>query len=371
MTAFQYDIPTRIEFGEGIYREVLCRLPELRGKRVLMVSTGRSLRRLGYIDALLDALKEISEPILYEGVSANPRLHEVAEAVALGKAEQVEAVLGFGGGSAIDAAKLTAAALLSDRDLEDLFEHNIDPAAPRLPLVAMPTTAGSGSEVSQSAIISHGAQKRSVRGRCLFPDVAVVDPQFTWQIPWNVTAETGFDVFAHAVEALVSVKANPYSEMLSYQVAGLVLQNLPVLKNVPQDAQARANMSFASLLMGLNLTLAGTLLPHRLQYPIGAEKNNSHGAGLLALFPAWLELEYPSSREKLDKIAGLTGCSGDSVSAIVRFIESLSVRKNLAEMGFDPEDADKLTDEVNGKLDNDPAYRGRETIKQIYQKSFE
>ena len=371
MNPFQFDIPTRVEFGEHIFSDALARIPELSGKRVLIVSSGRSLHRLGYLAELQESLNTLGKTVLYDNVSANPRLGEVREAIALAKAERVEAVLGFGGGSSLDAAKLTAAGLCSDRGLEDLFEHNIDPRAPRIPLIAVPTTAGSGSEVSPSAILTHGSRKRSIRGRCLCPDAAVVDPYFTMQIPWTVTAETGFDVFAHATETLVSKKASALSETLSMQAIRLVLESLPALKQDLQNSKARANMSYASFLMGINLNMAGTLLPHRLQYPIGARKNNSHGAGLLALFPAWLEAEYPQSREKLDAVARLTGRNGDSISAIVGFIESLGVRQNLTEMGFSPDEAETLTAEVSGVLDNDPAYQGRETVLELYRKSFQ
>ena len=374
MNGFQFDIPTRIEFGTGICRDALLRTPELKGRRILLVSSGRSLRALGYLAALEAALNALGSVTVYDRVSANPRLSEVEEAVRLGKAARAEAVVGFGGGSSIDAAKVAAAALCGGRSAEELFFRNIPEGAPRLPLVAIPTTAGSGSEVSQSAILTNSAtsEKRSIRGRSLFPDAAIVDPAFTAQIPYPVTAETGFDVFAHAMETLVSVKANPLSETFSMRALRLVIASLAVLRDDPHSREARENMSFASLLMGLNLTLAGTLLPHRLQYPIGARKNNSHGAGLLALYPAWLEAEYrvPALREKLDAVARLTGNGGGSVSAIVQFIEGLGVRQSLADMGFAPEDAEALTDAVRGALDNDRAYLGRESVLEIYRRSF-
>ena len=369
MEGFCFDIPTRIVFGEHCAREALPRLPELRGKRILIVSSGRSLHRLGYLGELLKCLDAVGETVLFDRVSANPKLEEAAEAIALGRARGAEAVLAFGGGSSIDAAKLAAAGIVSRLSPERIFAENIAPGAPRLPLVAVPTTAGSGSEVSPSAILSDGTVKRSIRGRSLYPDAAVVDPCFTRSLPWGATVETGFDVFAHAVETLVSKKANALSETYSLKAAQLVIESLPLLRADGMHREARASMSFASLLAGLNLTLAGTLLPHRLQYPIGARLDNSHGAGLLALYPAWLREEYPHSREKLDAVARLAG--GRDVEDLIRWLEALGARKTLGELGFAPADVPALAAEVRGTLDNDPAYRGPDTVLRLYEKSFE
>jgi len=170
-------------------------------------------------------------------------------------------------------------------EIEPFFYGGREPGKV-LPLVAIPTTAGTGSELSKAAIITDESRKikKGIRGAALYPKVAIVDSVFTESVPYNITMETGFDVLAHGLESYISKSASPYTEMQSEQALRIVGTYLPALAENLQDREAREKMSFASMIMGINLGHASTCLPHRMQYHLGAHTDTSHGAGLEALF---------------------------------------------------------------------------------------
>ena len=244
-------------------------------------------------------------------------------------------------------------------------------------MIAIPTTAGTGSELSRGAIISspeHGI-KKGIRGEHIAPRVAIVDPYFTYQIPYRVTMETGFDVLAHAIESYVSKKATLFSEMISRQcikMAGRALQDLCVSL---EDKKARASISYASMLAGINLANVGNALPHRLQYPVGAATDTSHAAGLLALYPAWLRHEYDYVPEKINRVINLlTGkevhAKEEAMQAFGGYIARLGVRKSLQELGISPGQEKALAQRVTGNIESDRASKEKDIMEKIYHEAM-
>ncbi|WP_415944914.1 iron-containing alcohol dehydrogenase [Selenomonas montiformis] len=379
MEAFEFYIPTKIYFGENCYQKALAKERNLLSKRIFVVTTGRSLYRLGYLPELLNNLKELSgqEALVWDEVSANPKLQEVEAAIAYGRGNRAELIIGFGGGSALDAAKAVAAGIGMGVSAETLLLGNIAPTEKTLPMIAIPTTAGTGSELSRGAIISspeHGI-KKGIRGEHIAPRVAIVDPYFTYQIPYRVTMETGFDVLAHAIESYVSKKATLFSEMISRQcikMAGRALQDLCVSL---EDKKARASISYASMLAGINLANVGNALPHRLQYPVGAATDTSHAAGLLALYPAWLRHEYDYVPEKINRVINLlTGkevhAKEEAMQAFGGYIARLGVRKSLQELGISPGQEKALAQRVTGNIESDRASKEKDIMEKIYHEAM-
>ena len=380
MEAFSFSLPTRIYFGAGTWREALQKEQDALQGNVLVVSTGRSLVRLGYLPAFLAELEKLRggrSVLVYDSISANPKLHEVEEAVALGKEAGVDTVIGFGGGSAMDAAKAAAAGIGSTHSVRELLLDGIAPSAETPRIYAVPTTAGTGSELSRGAILSspEDGVKTGIRGEHIAPAVAIVDSSFTWQIPPCTTAETGFDVFAHAIESYVSQRSNDMSRMLSERVLALVGERLPRLMKMPDDHKARDAMSYASLLMGSNLANVGTALPHRMQYPVGAHTDTSHGAGLLALYPAWLRYEHAASPARVERAMSILSnhvCRGwkDCEAALARFLTELGVRQSLHALGI-TETPEALAAEVTGAIERDPAAADHDLLSKIYAESMD
>ncbi|MDE7322292.1 MAG: iron-containing alcohol dehydrogenase [Lachnospiraceae bacterium] len=381
MKPHQINIPAKIYFGRDIWEESIKDIEALLSGNVMIVTTGRSLTRLGYLERLKEQLSQCALTkmvTVFDKVSANPRLSEVREGIELAKESSTDVVVGFGGGSAIDMAKAVAAGAGAYGNIDEYFYNGKEPVDNVLPIIAIPTTAGTGSELSKAAIITDDVRKikSGIRGVKLYPKAAIVDSVFTESVPFHITMETGFDVFAHAMESYLSKAASPFTQMQSEHAARIVGEMLPRLVLDMQDIEARKYMSYASMIMGINLGNASTGLPHRLQYPLGAATDTSHGKGLAALYTAWVHYEYLYSEQKTEKlmrilmgkdIRGREECT----SAMHAFITSLKLPTSLRDFNIKEEQMDDMARAVSGSLFNDPAAQEPDIIRKIYRKAWE
>jgi len=381
MNSFNLKIPTSIHFGPGSLN--LFNDPTIIQGNILLVSTGDFLLKSGILAKILVFLSEnkaINQPNIYTffKVGSNPQVKEVDEAIQENLAHQIDFVVGVGGGSAMDAAKSIALGL-GNKCLIDDFYFRGKNVANALPIIAVPTTSGTGAELSKGSILSDSssAMKKGVRGDALFPRHAIVDPLLTVSVPKKVTIETGFDVFAHAIETFISKKSSIFTEGLSIQALRIVTSVLPKLANDLNNEDMRIQMSYASMIMGINLGNASTCLPHRLQYPVGAITNTSHGIGLAALYPAWVSECYPFAKGKFDYLQDEifskedyeSDCLVDSVSLFMSSIGLAHV--SLSDLGLTANRIDEMASLVTGNVGDDPSYSDKQTIISIYQRSFE
>lgn len=381
MKPHQLNIPTKIYFGRDIWEEAFREIEPLLCGNVMLVTTGRSLIRLGYLERITEWLSRCTvakSVTVFDKVSANPRLSEVREGIRHAKENHADVVLGFGGGSAIDLAKAVAAGAGASEDIDEYFYNGRELVDHVLPVIAIPTTAGTGSELSKAAIITDDVRriKSGIRGAGLYPKVAIVDSIFTESVPYRITMETGFDVIAHAMESYISKAASPFTRMQSEYAAAIAGKMLPRLASDMQDTEARKYMSYASMIMGINLGNASTGLPHRLQYPLGAMTDTSHGAGLSALYTAWVYYEQLYSQRETEEITGiLTGrdIHGREAccDAIHTFIMSLKLPASLRDFGIKEGQLDEMAGGVSGNLLNDPASQEPDIITKIYHKAWE
>lgn len=381
MTKFELKSDTKIYFGTGITEQALKAERKRFGGKTMVVTTGGSLAANGHLDRIKDILEQIAgkeKVLLYDAVSRNPRLSEVKRAADIAKREKVRTIVGFGGGSALDAAKAAAAGAAGDNDLERCLLDGLEPSQETLPIIAIPTTAGTGSELSRAAIISSPEHhiKAGIRGRHITPKVAVVDPVYTWTVPVRITMETGFDVLAHAIESYIAVKANLFSEMLSERAVRYAGENLRILCQNIDCHEAREKMSYASMIRGWNLANVGTCLPHRLQYPVGAATDTGHAAGLIALYPSWIEQEYEVSAHKINEVFGwLKLQEADTASQAAEifreFLRELGIFRTLAGLGVGEHQIKTLAEEVRGALSNDPLAERPDVVRIVYQNAFQ
>ena len=299
------------------------------------------------------------------------------EAVDIGKKSGVNIIIGFGGGSAIDAAKAVAVGVGTERHIEEFLFDGKEPGAETLPIIAIPTTAGTGSELSKGAIITSTERKvkAGIRGANILPSIAIVDSSYTVTVPEKISMETGFDVMAHAIESYVSIKANAFSEMLSEKAIQIVAKYLPAIKNDLHDIGAREQLSYASMIMGINLANVGTCLPHRMQYPIGSVTESSHAAGLVALYPSWIYHQYGVNETKINKVLqcmglGYVESAEEAKEQFKYFMDSLGLNYTLKEIGISCENIDTLCEKVTGNLQNDKLANTQDIIESIYLESL-
>lgn len=380
MRMYQLEIPTKIYFGRGIAFQALAKEKVFLNGNVLIVTTGRSLNRLGYVEKLkkeLQNLPNVKSVAIYDQISANPQLQEITKAAEKGKENLTDIVVGFGGGSAIDAAKAVAAVIGTGNSVETLFYQHIEPDERTLPVVAIPTTAGTGSELSKAAILSdyEKNKKGGVRGKNLYPKLAIVDSVFTETVPLHITMETGFDVLAHAIESYVSKAASPFTRMLSEQVISTAGKALMELKEDIYNKEAREKMSYASMIMGINLGNASTAMPHRLQYPLGAYTKTSHGSGLAAIYPTWIYYEYTVNsetiRKVLEQLTGKEPANAEQAFGMMKdFLKQLQLPVSIRELGVKENMLSVMAEDVSGNLANDPLAETENIIYKIYERAM-
>ena len=372
---FNYYMPTKVFFGCGEFDNVGASVAQW-GTKALIVSGRRAMSALGYRERLERMLLTAGMmTAVFDEVSADPRTSEVNECVVRYRQWRPDVIIALGGGSAMDAAKAVALGITVGEAVEPYLAGQKAVPAVDIPLIAIPTTAGTGSETNRAAILTDQAAgyKGSFRHDSLFPRMAIIDPLLTLSLPPLVTRETGFDVFAHAVETEISRAAsNPLVSLYSGEAIRLVGAALPEAVARGANREARTALAYAAMLMGANLANSSTCLPHRLQYPVAIATGTSHGAGLMALFRSWLEISYEFSTEKFDRIGCLL--SGQSVTgkiAVLRvyddFIRRCGEPLRLRDLGITQADIAGLAERVSGSLDNDPAAKSPDIITKIYE----
>jgi alcohol dehydrogenase class IV len=295
---FEFTTATRIIFGPGVLREIGA-ITTGYGKRALVVM-GRNVSRA---DKLLASLKSNGVSAATFAVPGEPELSTVDEGTKLAKAEPCEFVIGFGGGSALDAAKAIAAMLTNEGDLLDYVEiiGRGEPLKKRpAPFIAMPTTAGTGSEVTRNAVLSSPEHKVkvSLRSPLMLARVAVIDPELTYDLPPALTASTGLDAFTQLIEPYVCSRANPMTDGLCVEGIHRVTHSLREAVRDGQNPSAREDMAAASLFGGLALANAGLGAVHGFAGPIGGMFPAPHGAVCAALLPHVMAANIRALRER-------------------------------------------------------------------------
>ncbi len=315
--------------------------------------------------------------LLYGGHGANPTVSEAEEAGRYIREHGIDLVIGFGGGSAIDLVKGAVVAAISHASFSDYLVKSLSVPVKVLPIIAIPTTAGTGSELSKAAILSDDALKikGGIRGKSLAPKAAIVDATFTYSMPKKLTMETGFDALAHAMESYLSKKANWHSENLSLQAIRMIGTNLPRLHQDLEDHEAREKMSYASMLMGMNLYNVGNCLPHRMQYPIGAMTDTSHAVGLSALYPVWIREEYKACLDKvIDIFQALVNRSprnsSEAEELMANFLAEQELYTTLTELGIEGDQIAGLVKKISGDISTDPIGETVGICEKIYREAL-
>ncbi|ENU98739.1 iron-containing alcohol dehydrogenase [Acinetobacter variabilis] len=299
MNRFQFQTVPNIIAGLGTIQELSSILKQGRYQRVLLVTDPGMLQHQLHLP-ILEIIEDAGlDYAIYSDVQADPPEHVVLEAADFAKQENVDIVIGFGGGSSMDVAKLIA--ILSHpsqhQSLSDLYGVN-QATGPRLPLILVPTTAGTGSEVTPISIVTTGeTTKTGIVAPILFADTAILDATFTQNLPPLITAATGIDAMVHAIEAYTSkIKKNPYSDMLAKHALKLLNANLQRVLDDGQDLDARQNMLVGSMLAGQAFANAPVGAVHALAYPLGGHFHISHGHSNALVLTEVMKFNTPDAK---------------------------------------------------------------------------
>jgi alcohol dehydrogenase class IV len=351
-TAFELSAPGRIVFGTGAAAQAGAALRALGAKRVLLV-TGRSAQRGDAFRANLRL------PTVTCAIPGEPTLDMVREGCALAINESCDAVVALGGGSAIDAGKAIAALAGNDGDLLDYMEivGNGQPVPrPGLPCIAIPTTAGTGAEVTKNSVLAspEAKVKASLRSPNLLPVLALVDPDLLDGMPNSVLAPTGLDALSHLLESFVSIRANAFSQALAREGMVRVARSLQPAFGHGLTAERREDLAVASLFGGLCLANSGLGAVHGFAAPLGGMWKAPHGAVCAALLPAVMRANIaalgrrdPQSPvlARYRELNGLLAAGGDAVAWTTELASTLGIPK-LAALGVQPNDIPLLVEKA-------------------------
>lgn len=284
---WHWNCPTRIIFGW----QAVVNNPDalaLGQKAFIVCGQGGSARRNGALNDVCQALAAARiDWTIYDDVQSNPEVGAMRKAASDARKEQADFVVGIGGGSPLDAAKAIAVLACNSLSDEELFNAQFNSA---LPLAAVPTTAGTGSEVTHYSILTYPAinSKKSIASALLFPRVALLDPAYTRSLPRDVTIDTAVDAFSHVFESYLTVRHSPMSDVLAREaifLLGGLLRELRVKKDVPDDGM-RYQLLYASMLAGTVISQTGTSVPHALGYSFTYFKGTPHGRANGYIMPA-------------------------------------------------------------------------------------
>jgi len=355
---YGFQVPKKILFGVGVSEKVGLEVKALAGREVLLVSD-QNLRRIGLTERIEETLvKEGLNVNVFSDVEAEPQL-EVAEAVAEAARERrYDAVVGVGGGSVLDMAKVAAMAPANPGLMRryvgvDLVEMH------GLPKVLLPTTAGTGSEVTNVAVVTlaEDEMKTAIISPYMIGDVAMVDPSLTYTSPPRLTASTGLDALSHALEAVMSINANPMTDSLGLQAIRLIFTYLSEAYS-KGTAESRYGMSLGSLMAGMAFGNAGVCLGHAVAYAFAVSYRVTHGVSCGLTLPYAFRFNASSLPEKLPQIAEAMNINAEnwnteeltlSISeAIFKLMDAVQAPKRLRDLGIPKEAVPKIADKLLG-----------------------
>lgn len=387
--------PGEILFGTGTVDALPSRIART-GRRALICVDPVLEQTSAFQQALETAHRLGVETELVAQVESELPVELVRNAARNGKDFRPDVIVGYGGGSSLDLAKLLALLIVHEAPVPTFYGENKVPG-PVLPLIAVPTTAGTGSEVTPVAVLSDPQRelKVGVSSPHLIPQVAIVDPALTLGAPRTVMAHAGADALVHAVEAAtasqpyhavedelpVFVGKNALSTVLALEAVTRITANLPRAVSEPEELSPRVGLAFGSLLAGIAFGSAGTHLSHAIQYPVGALTRTSHGLGTGLLLPFVLTAILPEATTQLATVGRAMGITGTdehtlangAVTGIRELLDAIDIPRSLAEIGLveaDMQRVAQLAGGVSRLADNAPVENSPSLITSIVEAAF-
>ena len=374
----------RILFGVGSVEKIGTEAQLLKAKKVLII-TDQGVIQAGLLEGVEKSLQSVNLPfVIFDGVEPDPRIEVVEKSVEKAKKEGIDLIIGFGGGSSLDIAKVTSIMITNTGKIDSFFGIDLVPN-PGVPVILIPTTAGTGSEVTPIAILSDTKEKlkKGIVSPTLFPEVAILDPKLTIGLPPSVTAFTGMDALTHAIEAYYSINATDITDLLAFKAMELLSKNLRMAYAHGENLAARSCVLEGSLLAGIAFANAGVGAVHAFAYPLGGEFHLAHGLTNTLMLPYVMRYNILGCPYKFAQMAKAFGEKVEGISELVgaeiavRFVERLSddlrVPRRLRDVRI-PEDAiPRLAEaamKVTRLLANNPRKVTLEDAVDIYKSAY-
>lgn len=360
MAEFIYSQPVKIYFGEGEFSKLAQILEEAGIKRCVLVCGKHFAPKAEKLQSEIARICAVFSEVL-----PNPQLSGVAETVKLAREHAADAIIGIGGGSSIDTAKLASACVCGDESVEYYYETANFPQK-HLSVIAIPTTAGTGSEVTHVSVISRGDEKKTINNPVFMPKLAVVDPELTYSVPKRTTMNTGLDALAHALEGYWSVNHQPVCDIYAIEAVRLILENLEAAYSDGENAEARHNMSLASLLAGLAFAQPKTAASHACSYPLSADYHLPHGEACAFTLDSLVRINTDERLETLCRKVGLE--STEALAEKIAYFKRLGgLRTKLSEL--DNVDIEKLSEDcaAHPLMNNNPVVLDKAALLRMFE----
>lgn len=384
MDEMQYSVkfPKKVFSGNGSLDELENIVKSLEVSSVCLF-TDQGVFGCGLADRPIQILKEAgAEVIVIQDVPREPSIYDVKKIYKQLSETKTGLIVAIGGGSVIDMAKIISVAMTNGQLIEDIRAagaiQNFS-----LPMVAVPTTSGTGAEATANAIFLFPEEelKVGIVHDYMIPDYVILDASVTYGLPAGLTASTGIDALCHAMESYISILSNPFCEMLSLKAVQLICRSIETAYKDGSDKQAREDMQLGSFYAGLCLTTSSTVAVHALSYPLGGKYHIPHGISNAILLPYVMEMNMECCRERFTILAPYMIPDIQSVPKeqwpqkvvdyLYKLMEKLNIPNSLTEFGVRPEDLDYLTDnavKVERLLLKNPKKLSKADIKSIYKK---
>jgi alcohol dehydrogenase class IV len=382
---FSFTGAKKIIFGNGSFDMLGDHIRDMKASRPLVV-LDRNLSKTGFKERIANTCGKngLKATIFDKQVEAEPRLEVADDGAKAARKGKCDIVVGIGGGSAMDVAKAIAVLTANNGSAVDYLGLNKVPG-PGLPTIMVPTTAGTGSEVTFTAVFVRQdlKKKEGMNSPYLYPDLALLDPVLTLTLPPVSTASTGIDALCHAIESFTSVNASPMSEMFSLDAIQLISENLRTCVHDGGNLEAREKVLLGSLYAGLGLANAGVGAVHSLSYPLGGKYGVSHGLANTVMLPHVMYFNLPGALEKFTIIAEAMGEIVDdmplreaaylAVEAVQSLVEDCGIYTTLEDLNIPEEDFPELAKiamTVTRPLENNPRKVTIEDAIEIYGEAY-
>ncbi len=359
-------------FGEGEAANIGNILNEKKMNRV-MIFTDKGIIEAGIIKKIKSSLSEYNlQYYIYANIKTNPLKTVVEEGLKITGEFKPDVIIAVGGGSVLDTAKAVAV-YYGNSDMGILQEQGeLKGSYNRFPVITIPTTAGTGSEVTSWAVITDPEipEKISIGGYCMAPFLAIIDPEMTLTLPPKLTLWTGMDAFIHALEAYISRNTNEYVDRIAYLAMDYIVHNLPVVIADGSNLQARGKMILGSYLAGWAMENVGLGLVHGMSHQVGAFYHHHHGLLNAILLPYVIEYNYPECEEKMNNVNKLFGpVSTNLTESIFAFYKSLDLTTKISIKNSDIHTMSEMAiNNVNSQ--SNPRTPELEDVKKIYCRAF-
>ncbi len=371
----------RIIMGPGSVKTIGAEVKTLGISRVLIV-TDKGVIAAGLMKPIEESLKASKvKYAVFDKVEPDPRYEIVADCVETARQSKAQMLVGLGGGSPMDITKVSAVMLTNKGPIGSYFGIGLIPK-PGLPTILIPTTAGTGSEVTPIAILSDEGEKlkKGIVSPYLYPAMGVLDPELTTGLPPHVTAATGMDALIHAIEAYTSINASTITDMYCIKAIELISKNLRTAFAKGDNIEARTAMMEAALLAGIGFANAGVTAVHAFAYPIGAEFHIPHGVANTLMLPHVIRFNVLGNLEKFAQLAKPFGLPVEGldnlaivdrvIATIDRLADDIRVPRHLADFGVKEKDIPMLAEgvmKVTRLLANNPRTLTLDDAKRIYK----